>query len=318
MFSTHAIIGCAWAKEGSKSCACSLMCQVIQCINRWRIMMSQLTLFSEHEVQAMHTASVFEDADAVRSYAPSLFTTSPHPKMSQRYSFTNTYDILLHMHNKGFKVTSVMGGARRYGKVLVRMRHPGYDKRDNVPELCLLDSHDGTSRIKTFLGVLRLVCMNGCVAGDMVYERSYVHVAPDLMEQILLDLDDLDGPIVKLQERVDKMKAHKTNIAERIALADVAIKKRFGEDRAASFIADMRRSMLKVRRDADESDDIYTVMNVIQENILRGGMQYATEHSVRRVTAINSVDRNMNINQVLWSKAEELISVPSPSIQPVA
>lgn len=278
--------------------------------------MSQLTLFSEHEVQAMHTASVFEDADEVRSYAPALFTTSPHPKMSQRYSFTNTYDILLHMHNKGFKVTSVMGGAKRYSKVCVRMRHPSYDKRDNVPEVVVLDSHDGTSRIKTFLGMLRLVCMNGCVAGDMIYEKSYVHVAPDLMEQVLLDLDDLDEPIVKLQQRVDKMKLHKTNIAERIALADTAIKTRFGDERPASFIADMRRAMLVRRRDEDEGDDIYTVMNVIQENILRGGMQYATNHTVRRVAAINSVDRNMNINQVLWSKAEELISVPSPSIQP--
>ena len=280
--------------------------------------MSQLTLFSEPELQARRTAEVFEDADEMRNLAPALFTTSPHPKMSDRYSFTNTYDILRHMHNKGFKVTSVMGGRKRYNKVLVRMRHPAYDKRDDVPELALLDSHDGTSRIKSFLGILKMVCMNGMMAGDAIYSKSYIHNAPDLMEQVLLDLDDLDEPIARLQARVDKMKAYHTNVAERIALADTVIKTRFGDERPASFIADMRRSMLKVRRNDDEGDDMYTVMNVIQENILRGGMQYVTNHTVRRVAAINSVDRNININKVLWSTAEDLISVPSPSIQPVA
>jgi hypothetical protein len=62
--------------------------------------------------------------------------------------------------------------------------------------------------------------------------------------------------------------------------------------------------MLRVRRSEDDSDDLYTVMNVIQENVMRGGMMYQTHNTVRRVIAISNVNRNVNINQALWMTAE--------------
>jgi hypothetical protein len=247
---------------------------------------------------------VFEDADEMRERVPALFATGAHPKMSSRYSFTNTYDILLHIHRRGFRVSSVQGGNKTYGAVLVRMRHESYDKRDEAPEIIVLDSHDGSKRLKLMLGMIKFICMNGMVAGDLLYAKAFIHLAPDLMQQIILELEDIDEHIVKLKQRVDAMKAHKTNIGERMLLADAAIYQRFGVDRSASFVADMRQNMLRVRRSDDSSDDLYTVMNVIQENVMRGGMMYQTHNTVRRVTAISNVNRNVNINQALWMTAE--------------
>lgn len=271
-------------------------------------MTTQLSLFSAGEVQAMDTARVFKDANEMYRRAPSLFATTAHPKMSERYSFTNTYDILLHMHNRGFVVTSVQStGKGRFGKVLVRMRHPAYDRRDDVPELVVLDSHDGTSRLKIFLGIVRLICMNGCIAGEGLYSRAFKHLAPDLMYQIMLELDDLQQHVTALDERVSRMKNFKTTVAHRIALADAAIHSRFGDDRSASYVAAMRSNMLRTRRIDDEKDDMYTVMNVIQENVLRGGMHVIQNNSVRRVNSISAVDKTLSINQSLWKCAEELV-----------
>jgi Domain of unknown function (DUF932) len=202
----------------------------------------------------------------------------------------------------------VMGGHRKYSKMMIRMRHKDYDMRDEAPELVMLDSHDGSSRWKACLGMIKFICMNGMIAGDMVYSKSFTHRAEDLMEQILLELEDIQVHIDRLKLRVDVMKSYQTNVGERILLADTAIKKRFGDERPASFVADMRRNMLHVRRSEDEGNDLYTVMNVIQENILRGGMSYYVNNTVRRVTAINSVDRNVNINQTLWQTAEGLLA----------
>jgi hypothetical protein len=270
--------------------------------------MLQSDLFAKGEVDAMRTASLFADADAMYERAPALFTTTAHPKMSERYAFTNTYDILTHIHNKGFKVSSVQGGQNKYAKVMVRMRHSAYDSRDEAPELIVIDSHDGSSRIKLCLGIIKFICMNGMIAGDVLYSKSFMHLAPDLMAQIMLEIDDIEQPINTLRERVQRMKDHKTNIGERIALADIAIRARFGEDRSVGFIADMRQRILHHRRREDASDDMYTVMNVIQENVIRGGFSYQTSgNSVRRLQDVRAVDRNININQAVWQGAEDLL-----------
>ena len=271
--------------------------------------MSQLLLqLPEHEITDIENASGFTDAARMRQVAPALFATTAHPKMTDRYSFTNTYDILTHMHNRGFKVSSIQGGETLYKKVMVRLRPTALVNTDYAPELVLLDSHDGSSRLKMFLGFIRFVCMNGCIAGDMLYARSFVHLAPDLMEQVMLELDDVGEHIGSLIQRIDRMKQHETTLAERLVLADTAVKQRFGEDRSGSFIADMRQRMLQIRRNADNDNSLYCVMNVIQENIMRGGMTYQSNNTVRRMSSIRNVDRSVNINQALWQQADELIT----------
>lgn len=271
-------------------------------------MQLQLPLLSESEIHGIDTARVFENESAMRERAPALFATNPHPKMSTRYSFTNTYEIVKRIHAKGFHVSSVQGGTKPYSAVMVRMRSKQHDRRDRVPELVLLDSHDGTKRLKAMLGLFEFICMNGMVVGDTFYSKSFIHIAPDLMEQVILELADIGEHIERLSKRVETMRMHKTNIAERIALADEAIRVRFGGERPPSFITAMRQHVLETRRAADQSNDLYTVMNVIQENVLRGGMMYDAGRTIRRVASISNVNRNVAINQRLWTVAEELVA----------
>lgn len=267
-----------------------------------------LPALNTSEIEGIDTARVFDNEDEMRMRTPALFATNPHPRMSDKYSFTNTYDIVKHIHTKGFHVSSVQGGHKQYAAVMIRMRNKAYDLRDRAPEVVLLDSHDGSKRLKLMLGMIEFICMNGCVAGDMLYARAFTHIAPDLTEQVMLELEDIGEHIEKLRQRVEKMRAYNTNVGERILLADAAIYQRFGNERSASFVADMRKHMLHARRSADDHSDLYTVMNVIQENVLRGGMMYQTRQTVRRVNQINNVGKNININQVLWSTAEQIVA----------
>jgi len=262
------------------------------------------------EISAMNAAEHFTNTDVMQQMVPALFAKQAHPKMSGRYSFTNTYDIIMYMHNLGWCVTSIMGGASRYSKVLVRMRNVKYtegSERDFAPELVALDSHDGSSVLKLLLGIIRFICMNGCVAGDIMYARSYRHVAADLMAQVMLDLGELDEHIVSLQHRIDDMRNHMTTIGERIFLAQEAIKARFPDNHDSEFIINMRASLLAPRRREDDSNDLYTVMNVIQENTIRGGRAYVSNNRMQRMRAIGAVDRSLHINQDLWTSAENVM-----------
>ena len=228
--------------------------------------------------------------------------------MSERYAFTNTYDIVLAMHKRGYRVSSVMGGKRNYNKVMIRMRSPDYGEHDGaIPELVVLDSHDGSSRLKTALGALTVACLNGMIAADMLYSRSYLHHARDLQAQMMLDMDDVDDAVKKLRIAIRNMRRYQTSFAERLLVADSAIKQRWGEDRDGSFVADLRQKMLRIRRDEDNNNDLYTVMNVVQENILRGGGSYVVNDRLQHIRPINAVDRNVTINQQLWQVAEDIM-----------
>jgi len=269
----------------------------------------KLPLLTKGELDAKQTADVFEDINAVMARAPALFAKTAHPRMSERYSFTNTYDIVLAMHNRGFRVSSISGGTNAYRKIMVRMRNTNYDNGSTAfaPELVLLDSHDGSSRLKLLLGAIRFACMNGMIAGDITYARSYLHYSQDLMAQIRLDIDDIDQHSDRLIQRIAKMREHKTTLAERILLADTAVKQRYGDKRDGSFVADVRQKLLHVRRSEDTSNDLFTAMNVIQENILRGGGYYTTNNRVQHMRPITQVDRNVHINQALWLQAEDIM-----------
>ena len=255
----------------------------------------QLPMQTVAELSARETASIFKNADRVAELVPALFATTAHPKRSQRYSFTNTYDILLMMHNRGYEVVSIQGGATKFAKVLVRMRNRHYDadKQSFAPEVIVLDSHDGSSPLRTLVGAIKFACMNGVIAGNFIYERSYIHHVPELMSQVRLDLDDLDKATDTLIQRIAKMREHKVTYAERLLLADTAVKTRYGEKKDGSFVADVRQVMLQVRRSEDNDNDLFTAMNVVQENVLRGGGYYTTNNRVQHIRAITQVDRNV-------------------------
>jgi len=267
----------------------------------------KLPLQTTGELTAQENAQVFEDAGEMMRRVPALFAKTAHPRMSERYSFTNTYDIVLWLHNRGYRVNSISGGTSTYKKLMVRMRNTNYDVSTFAPEVVLLDAHDGSSRLKMLLGAIKFACMNGTIAGDIVFARSYMHYAKDLMSQIKLDMDDLDTQSEQLIQRINRMRNHQTTYVERVLLADTATKERYGK-RDGSFIGDIRPQILEVRRPEDEATDLFTAMNVVQENILRGGGYYTNNNRVQRMRAITQVDRNVHINQALWQCAEDIMS----------
>src|SRR5262245_28643489 len=193
------------------------------------------TMYTDAEFEALNNAHNFRNVDAMHASVPALFTTSPHPSLSERYSFTNTYEIVLSMLNRGYKVTSVMGGQKKYAKMLIRMRHSMYDQNpDGAPEVVLKDSHDGSSSLWMMMGWIRYICGNGMVAADALYSRTFQHRAPDLQAQVMLEMEEVHGHELKLENIVKRMRDHSTTEAERMLIADAATVARFGPPPAVS------------------------------------------------------------------------------------
>ena len=63
--------------------------------------------------------------------------------------------------------------------------------------------------------------------------------------------------------------------------------------------------LLSPRRSGDLGLDKWTVLNVVQENIIRGGIEALDRNgSTRRTASVRDVERDAHINREIWDLAE--------------
>ena len=60
-------------------------------------------------------------------------------------------------------------------------------------------------------------------------------------------------------------------------------------------------------RPKDAGKDLWTVFNVIQENLIRGGIEVESNGKVRRSSEIKCIHKKTTINQKLWELANKVM-----------
>ena len=69
---------------------------------------------------------------------------------------------------------------------------------------------------------------------------------------------------------------------------------------------------MPIHREQDKSADLFTVMNVIQENLIRGGARVLVEQDGKRkdkaVRRVNSMVTQTEINTMLWELASQKVA----------
>ena len=76
------------------------------------------------------------------------------------------------------------------------------------------------------------------------------------------------------------------------------------------------KDLLFPHRDEDTKDDLYTTLNVIQENLLRGNVSGVNNITGRKFTSreITSIGKDVDVNQGLWDIAERIASIKEPEM----
>ncbi|ENB9007417.1 TPA: DUF945 domain-containing protein, partial [Escherichia coli] len=114
-------------------------------------------------------------------HVPSIFGEDRHTSRSERYAYIPTITVLENLQREGFQPffacqTRVRDQSRReYTKHMLRLRRAGQITGQHVPEIILLNSHDGTSSYQMLPGYFRFVCQNGCVCGQSLGEVRVPH-----------------------------------------------------------------------------------------------------------------------------------------------
>lgn len=253
--------------------------------------------------------------------APSVGASEAHGSRSERYGYVSTLEVLTALGREGFHPYSVTQAGskdadkRAHTKHLVRLRHESTSAlavNDRFHEIVLLNSHDGTSSWQLFSGVFRLVCANGMIASDGGAERVRVSHTLSAIPKVVDGCVRILSEIPNTEERIHLLAGHELTRPQAEAFAAGALVARFDVETPSEAPIKVAE-VLSARRGADRGRDAWSVLNVVQENLIKGGIGYRGEASATRrapwmhTRPVNSADQDVKLNRALWAMMEHLV-----------
>lgn len=231
------------------------------------------------------------------------------PRASKNYLFVPTTKIITELEGHGWSVSSAVAtksraeGRAGYQKHMVRFRRNDGNQitlGDSIAELLLINGHDTSTSYRFCGGVYRLVCGNGMIVAETEFPGIRVPHRGSLEEIVAASLSVAER-LPQLAAVVSAMKKIVPGDMQRIDFAMKALGIRFG-DKSPLLAADV----LVPRRAEDTGKDLWTLFNVVQENIMRGGQMGVLQNgSVKQVAPIIGMQKGIGVNEGLWELATE-------------
>jgi hypothetical protein len=265
--------------------------------------------------------------DEMRRAAPSIFAARPHASRSERFRAIPTIEVLRGLEQEGFFAVGVKQSAPRdatktdYTKHMIRLRRLDNARQwrvgDAVCEIILRNANDGTTAYELMAGLFRIRCLNSLVARIATIDSIRVRHSGDALQKVV----DGSYRVLGQAEAVLAAPQDWSRIAldcdAKAALAASAHVLRFGDADGEVATPITPEQLLTPRRADDRASDLWTVMNVIQENVIRGGLsarapatmdQHGRWRQGRAVTthAVNNIDQDVKLNKALWSLCERM------------
>jgi hypothetical protein len=262
----------------------------------------------------------FLNLNQIGQSCPSALTQSPSSHLSHIYKFIPTTEVIDILGEQGWLPTQAVQTRTRkgheskspYKKHMLRFRNENNNDiskiiGDTHPEILLTNSHDGSSSFKFHVGLFRLVCSNGLVIADQTFDEFRVMHKGFQKEDILKVVEMSTEKIPMVVGRVQDMMSKELNASQQYDFAKRVADTRWGEDKMIDV-----NQILKIRREEDAGNDLWSVFNRVQENLLQGGILTITPKDngkVRRSRsrAIRSIDQNLEVNKMLWSLSESIL-----------
>ena len=118
----------------------------------------------------------------------------------------------------------------------------------------------------------------------------------------------------QVSRRIQDFRMRSMSWGEQLAFARAALAVRFEEDAPVD-----PGSLLQARRAEDSSSDLWTILNRVQEHLIRGGASDGRRDRngrLRTVRALRGIDSKVTLNKALWGLAEQVIqgSEPTPTV----
>jgi hypothetical protein len=257
----------------------------------------------------------------LRAAAPSIFSNKAHDSRSARYAVVPTIDVLERLRKAGYVPTAASQNGMRRGddkekarrapfvRHLIRLRHRDEldvsmrKVGDVVPEIVLLNSHDGTSAFRMEAGLYRLVCSNGLIVKNSSFGSIRLnHSGNALLESVIAAANDISSrlpDLMRITKEWDKIKLSPT---QRNRFAREALNLRYNGNPPCDAA-----TALTAQRNDDEAPTLWRTFNILQENLSRGGLDgKSATGRIIKTQSIKSVNNTLHFNRGLWEMAEAI------------
>jgi hypothetical protein len=155
------------------------------------------------------------------------------------------------------------------------------------------------------MSIWRAVCTNGLICSKGAFPAVYVPHRGNVVGEVIAGALAMAERFDVLAAQVERMENRRLAKDEQLRFAERALAIRF-PDPARSGMSPSQ--LLTVRRPEDLADDLYTMLNRIQENVMRGGLMRRSEAGqVTRTRRVTSLREDVRINSQLWDLARELL-----------
>lgn len=251
--------------------------------------------------------------DTLRKVVPAAFASKPSDQVSERYGFVSTADLIKTMIGEGFVPVRAVQNRARTDEDARTTRHMIRFRRQNAkpilnevfPEVGIVNGHNGNVRFEMFGGLYRLVCSNGLVTSAGKSGSITARHIGD-MSQVIEGSYSIIKETAALSSKVKAMQAIKVPEKWLAPFAGNAAAIAYGEDHP---LTGEPLPLLVPRRETDAENNVWNVYNRLQENIMRGGMEYhSASGRLVHTKGVTRVKRDVDINLALWDLTEQVAS----------
>lgn len=271
--------------------------------------------FKNHEL-----ATSFLSMEDIKRMCPMALHTMPtNPNVSDKYIQANTMTVVEDLAKLGWfpvqakqcRAKKNSSGIRSFHMIALQNPEVKILKTDNdgnkvvdaYPRIILTNSHDGFNSFKFMVGLFRLICSNGLVLCDnQMVNMSIRHINYNFEELRKIVAKSIEQ-VPEIVTTMNQMQNIIPTDEQKIAIATEVMKIRKGVEENESFELDAEvvEDILKPIREEDKKQDLWTIFNVCQEKLIKGGFSFGSAvQKMRKQRAITSIKKDLDFNQRLW------------------
>ena len=272
-------------------------------------------------------ATSFLSNDDIRRVCPMALHTMPtNPDVSDKYVHANTMTVVEDLAKLGwFPVQAKQcrnkknsSGIRSYHMIafqnpdvkITKTLDNGEKIVDTYPRIILTNSHDGFNSFKFMVGLFRLICSNGLVVcNNQMVDMSIRHINYDF-EELRRIVESAIEQVPNIVNTMNDMRNVMLTDEQKTALATevVKIRKGFEDDENYVVDAEVVEDILTPVRNEDKGNDLWTIFNICQEKMIKGGFGFrGATNKLRKQRGITSIKKDMDFNQRLWQTASQYL-----------
>jgi hypothetical protein len=265
----------------------------------------------------------FLTTDEIRKVCPMAFHTAPtNPNVSDKYVQANTATVIDDLSKMGWYPVQAKqcrgkknsSGVRSFHMIafqnpnvrITKTLDNGEKVVDTYPRIILTNSHDGFNSFKFMLGLFRLVCSNGLVVcNNKMVDMSIRHINYDF-EELRKVVASAIAEVPNIVNTMNDMRKTILNEEEKVSIAKEVIKIRKGlnSDEMIEVDKEVIDDILKPLREEDKKHDLWTIFNICQEKMIKGGFNLLSKtNKMRKQRNITSIKKDTEFNQRLWHTA---------------